>query len=189
MANGNTYVDNDADLVRRLQNGDQGAFERLFEKHRRGMLAYSEKLVGERSLAEDIVQDCFVEFVEKIEGINAERGASGWLYRVARNRSIDILRRRKFEISRREGSQDNGHAGDGVVENNPADGLMEKEMKANAQTLLDTLPQKERDLLLLRFFGGLSFREIADVLRRPLGTVLWQVQRSLRKLREIADEL
>ncbi|MDD4871447.1 MAG: RNA polymerase sigma factor [Kiritimatiellae bacterium] len=187
--NGNVYVDNEPDLIRRLQDGDIEAFDRLFEQHRRGMLVYVEGMVGDRSHAEDIVQDCFVEFVEKIGRINPEKGASGWLYRVARNRAIDVLRRRKFEINQKEWSWGEKLKGNGAIEKNPAIDLMEKEREIDVQRLLGSLPSKERDLLLLRFYSGLSFREIADILRRPLGTVLWQAHRSLKKLKEIAGEM
>jgi len=178
-------VDNEAELIKQFQGGDIKAFDRLFDHYCMGLLAYVKGMVGDKSLAEDIVQDCFVELVEKIDRLNPDKGLSGWIYRVARNRTIDVMRRRKFEVS----GEDCITNGQGETQPGPRDCLVEKEREINAKELLGTLPENERTLLMLRYYSGLSFREIAEVLRRPLGTVLWQARRSLRKMRDIADEM
>ena len=179
-------VESENSLVRRLQNGEMDAFDALFEKFRRKLLAYVRGLVGDVQQSEDIVQETFVELARKIQKIRPEKGVGPWLYRVARNRAIDLLRHRKFEVlpgddyfgeQRRNVVSDAGNA--------PDERLMAREQQLEVQKMLASLPQKERDLLMLRFYGDLSFAEIAKVVRRPLGTVLWQVRRSLAKLREM----
>ena len=174
----------EAKLVRRLQSGDMAAFDTLFEKHRKGILAYVSGITGDRNLAEDITQDCFVELVRKINRIDPRRGVSAWLYRVARNRSVDVLRHRKHEhlpgdlLRGIEAGGSRDRDGD-----RPDRQLERKEEIERIQTVLQKLPLKDRELLLLRFYGDLTFREIAVTLRRPLGTVLWQARRSLGKLK------
>jgi RNA polymerase sigma-70 factor (ECF subfamily) len=175
----------DASLVRRLQAGEMAAFDALFERFRRKLLAYVLGLLHDRGQAEDVVQESFVELVTKIRKIDADRGVSPWLYRVARNRAIDLLRHRRFEVLPGDDYLAETVADDDSREvAAPNSRIMARERKAEVAALLGTLPDKERDLLMLRFYGDLTFAEIAQVVRRPLGTVLWQVNSSLKKLRK-----
>jgi RNA polymerase sigma-70 factor (ECF subfamily) len=173
-------------LVERLKAGDTAAFDALFEKHRNGLLAYVAGLTRDRHLAEDIVQESFVRMARQAARLRPEQGAGGWLYRVARNQAIDAIRRRRFETTEPEGSDDAAPARETQDPSavTPADALAAREREAEVRALLDALPAGERDVLLLRFFGDMTFREAAGVLRRPLGTVLWQAQRALGRMRE-----
>jgi len=179
--------ESECSLIERLQQGELAAFDGLFVRYRRPLLAYVTMVLKDANLAEDVVQECFVALVRGIDRIDARRGASAWLYRVARNRSIDVLRRRQREVPRDTADpgatltvQDRGSA--------PDRALLEKERSAELHAALAGLPDKERDLLALHYFGGLTFREAAQVLGRPLGTVLWQARRSVHKLRLLIDE-
>jgi len=178
-------------LIRGMQDGDCHAFEAIFEKYRRSVLAYVAALVRDVSLAEDIVQETFVELVRRLQDIDPEKGVSGWLYRVARNKAIDLMRRRKHEVQTdidgvngREAVRSSGESRD------PAGEVVRRELVAGVRRALAALSVKERDLLMLRFYGGLTFKEISRIVRRPLGTVLWQVRRSVGKMRtQLQDEL
>jgi len=175
----------DASLVRKLQAGEMAAFDALFERFRKKLLAYVLGLLHDREQAEDVVQEAFVELVTKVRKIDANRGVSAWLYRVARNRAIDVLRHRKFQVLPGDDYLAKTVSESGSHEVPTPDGeLVAKERKLEVTGMLQELPAKERDLLVLRFYGDLSFAEIAQVVRRPLGTVLWQVNRSLKKLRK-----
>jgi len=177
----------DADLVRRLQAGDVSAFDEIFARHRGGLLAFLEGLSGDRGMAEDVAQESFVELAKHIRRINPEQGVSGWLYRTARNRAIDMLRRRKrvrlpgqsFFRSLGALADDRGA---------PWERMQRREAAGRVLSLLDTLPLREREVLAMRFLSDLKFREVAQALGRPLGTVLWQARRGLRRLREAYDE-
>lgn len=175
----------DAELVRRAQKGDTGAFEALFERHRRGLLAYVNGMTKDLQAAEDIVQDVFVRLARRLDTINPRRGASPWLYRVARNRAVDHLRKRAPEVLPGEEALREwlGRAGG----DNPANALLRTEAVALVREALLSMEPGDRDVLMLRFFGGLRFREIAAVLKRPMGTVLWQSRRSLEKLRRLVE--
>jgi len=171
--------ESDSSLIKRLQRGDKAAFDVLFEKHRRGILAYLLQMSGDRGLAEDVTQECFIELVRRIESIDRRRGAKGWLYRVARNRMVDILRHRGHESLRGREYFVDAPGSDG----GPEAGLVSRDRKARVLQALKTLPERERDVIMLRFYGELTFKEIARAVRRPLGTVLWQGRNGLHKLR------
>lgn len=178
-------VESDKSLLERLKNGGTEAFDALFEKYRRGLFAYARGMVGDAGLAEDIVQECFLELVRNVGRIDPERGAGGWLYRVARNRALDVLRARRSGMEAATGSSVDGKAASEPADPapTPVEAALERERAENVKTALNMLPPKERDLLFLRFFGDLKFSEIAQLRRRPLGTVLWQATRSLEKIR------
>ncbi|MEI6807601.1 MAG: sigma-70 family RNA polymerase sigma factor [bacterium] len=183
-------IEEDAGLLRRLQNGETAAFDVIFEKHRRGVFSYVRGMVNDNGLAEDIVQECFLELVKNIARIKPEQGAGGWLYRVARNRAIDVLRARKnwFDSDKTE-LADKRPAEELADERpTPSENAVAREREANVRMALEMLPPKERDILLLRYFGDLKFNDIAKLRRRPLGTVLWQATRSLEKIRLLLTE-
>lgn len=177
-------IEEDTGLLKRLQSGETAAFDVLFEKHRRGLFSYVRGMVNDTGLSEDIVQDCFLELVKNIERIRPEQGAGGWLYRVARNRAIDVLRAGK-NWSGGDKTEPDGRTVEEQADAGPTprENAVARERAMNVRMALEMLPPKERDLLLLRYFGDLKFNEIARLRRRPLGTVLWQATRSLEKIR------
>ena len=185
MCEDNHDQEPESSLARRLQAGDSEAFNALFERHRKGLLAYVAGLVRNVPLAEDVVQDAFLQLARKASGIDPRKGARAWLYRVARNRAFDRLRHARFEILPGDDYfQKRDQDADAPSSASPADNLVRRERADLVRSALDALPARERELLLLRFHGGLSFKEIAATVRRPISTVLWQVRRTLKKMRK-----
>jgi RNA polymerase sigma-70 factor (ECF subfamily) len=178
----------ESELVRGLQAGDLAAFDELFRRHRRGLLAYAVGLLGDRALAEDVVQDSFVRLARSADRIDPARGARPWLYRVAHNRAVDLLRRRRREPPASDADLATLAAEAVAADPSPADGLIGAETRRRVRAALDRLPEKEREVLLMRFYGELTFQEAARVARRPLGTMLWRASRALQRLREMMGE-
>jgi RNA polymerase sigma-70 factor (ECF subfamily) len=177
-------MDSDAILVNRLKNGEQEAFNIIFDRYRRGILTYVEQIARSRSLAEDVVQETFLELVRRIDRIDPEKSLSGWLYRVARNRAIDVMRRAGREVPA-ENFDKTAREEDMATVSMPYDEMQSKEENRHLVTALGRIDDRLREVLLLRYHGNLAFREIAATLRRPIGTVLWQAKRGIEKLREI----
>ncbi len=171
----------ETELIRRLQRGDLLAFDLIFGKYRRQILAYVSGLIMDRAGAEDITQSCFIELARNIEKIDPKKGVSGWLYRVARNKSIDYLRKRNREtVTDRAGYAE-------MIWKDPAFEADRSERFERLGKALAGLDAEERDILSLRFFGDLKFREIASVVGKPLGTVLWRSRKALEKMRQELD--
>ncbi|MDP6522718.1 MAG: sigma-70 family RNA polymerase sigma factor [Kiritimatiellia bacterium] len=178
----------EARLIERFQKGDQEAFDAIFALYRRRLLAYVRVLVHDRGLAEDIVQDTFVRLARHIAGIKPSRGVSSWIFRVAKNRAIDVIRHRKFETPTEDAILERSvNAGGGGTAMLPSDAMIGKERRAEVVSALDSLPESERNVLVLRFYGDLTFKEISGVVERPIGTVLWQAHRGIRRLRKLLD--
>lgn len=177
----------DRELLLRLRDGEIGSFDAIFEKYRRGILAYVMGITHDRQLSEDITQECFVQLVKHRDRVDPKRGMNGWLYRVARNRAIDLVRHRKFEVPT-EDTVLTRHAEEEGLAPAPHIALAAKEARGEMQVALQKLSESERELLMLRFYGDLTFKEIARIVKRPLGTVLWKSRRALEKLRNEMKE-
>lgn len=178
----------DADLIRSLQAGEIGAFDEFFARHRRRILAYAIGLLNDRALAEDVVQETFVAFVKHLEHIEPERGAVTWLFRVARNRAIDVMRKRRHEFLTEE-AHVHADKEPAMPTALPDSALLRNETRDEVLDAVRALPDRERDVLLLHYFGELKFREVAKTLKRPLGTVLWQARRGVTQLRSTIGHL
>jgi RNA polymerase sigma-70 factor (ECF subfamily) len=174
----------DAELLEDVAGGDRLAFEELHRRYARSVLGIALRRIGDRGRAEDATQDTFASIWRSASRFDPERGeATSWLYTVARNAIVDGLRRR------REPPVD--EAPDVAAPGPGPDDVAEQGWVAwRVHRALETLPEQERSLVELAYWGGLSQSEIADYLSIPLGTVKTRTRSALRRLAdELEDEL
>lgn len=170
-------ADEDRALILGLKRGDMPSFEAIFEKYRRSVFAYVRGMIGDQALAEDCVQEVFLELVKNADRLDAARGVKGWLFRVARNRAVDMIRRHSREAE--AGCGDDG--GEGRVAA-PDEELIKKEGRAGLMEAIAGLKEDEREIVMMRFFGGLTFAESEQISGVPLNTLIWRCRRALQKL-------
>lgn len=173
---------NESGLIRSLQAGKIDAFDALFAKHSKRLYVYVLTMIRDRAMAEEIVQDCFLELIRHANTIKPSMGVGAWLTRVARNRVVDVIRQREYEASRivsMEVYPDTVNLAGAVT---PRDEAIAHEKEQMVLKALNILPYAEREVIVMRYYSGLKFQEIARVLRRPLGTILWQARKALEKL-------
>jgi RNA polymerase sigma-70 factor (ECF subfamily) len=177
----------DADLLRRIGEGDVGAVAALYDRYAPSMLAIAVRIVRDRTEAEDVVHDSFVLVGERAGQYVAERGSvAAWLITLVRNLSID--RRRRHE--RR------GAIARDVFAHEPAVADADPEVRALAanerervRLALARLPDVQRATLEIAFFEGLSYPEIAEREGVPLGTIKSRAARALAALRDALQEV
>jgi RNA polymerase sigma-70 factor (ECF subfamily) len=179
--------ENLAAWVARCRDGDSAAFELLFEAFRGPIYSYLARTTGDRHLAEDLLQDVFLRLVEHIGRYEESGRFEAWLFRIAANRVRDWARRRVRNewVGGMTGRDD---ADEPSVLDRPVDepvdeGLVRREELARLETAMSHLEREEREVLALRHYSELSFREIADITGCPMGTVLARSHRALLKLR------
>lgn len=174
------------DLVAALRTGDRSGVAELIDVHGKDLLNYLTALLGDRSVAEDAFQDVWVRVIERIHRFRPGRPFAPWLFRVARNRAFDVLRRERRRSPGRPGApaEDPGP----VV---PAHDPFDSRLAAGdlAGKVLAALPAAHREVLWLRFAAELSYEEIATVCRVPLGTVKSRLRRALTGGAEICRRL
>jgi RNA polymerase sigma-70 factor (ECF subfamily) len=170
-----------ADLLSRTALGDRAAFAQLYDATRAKLFAVSLRIVRERPLAEEALQDSFVSIWHHASDYARSKGApTTWMAAIVRNRSLDLVRR-----SRELPDVDDVLASQLVDES--AHPALDAEANAHARTLercLKELDAEQRQSIALAFFHGLTHSELAAHLHRPLGTVKTHVRRGLIKLRD-----
>ena len=179
-------------LVDRCRQGDGQAFETVFHMFRGPLYSYLARTTGDRHLAEDFLQDVFLRMVENLDRYEESGRFQAWLFRIAANRVRDWARRRSH-TERVGGAADRDSpagttAVDRPLEQSPETELVLNEQISQLEVGLASLEADEREVLILRHYSGLSFREIAGIMDAPLGTVLARSHRALLKLRERIGE-
>jgi RNA polymerase sigma-70 factor (ECF subfamily) len=172
----------DAELIARVRARDEGALAALYDRFGGLVLTVALRVVGERELAEEIMQDTFLRCWTGAETYRPDRGqVSSWLMRIARNRAIDVLRSRSHRARRNERT-----SLDAAGEASHPAGPDEAEAIATRQAVaaaLAALPKAQRRVVELAYYGGMSQSEIATQLGEPLGTVKSRTRAAMEQLR------
>jgi RNA polymerase sigma-70 factor (ECF subfamily) len=180
-------------LIEYRETCDQRAFSELVRRHQRGLRAYLHRRFKNETVAEDAVQTTFLRAHLNCRQFREGRRVRSWLYAIATNAAIDIVRRR----SRREAVSLNGpptySATDATAmldtlpddEPLPNERLMRGERHAECREAVTQLPERLRVVVELLYFRGVSYREAAEILSVPLGTLKSRLHDALIKLRVI----
>src|ERR1700692_846482 len=175
-------AEEDAMLLPRVQRGDEQAMASLYDRYGRLVYSVALRVLRDGAAAEDVLQEIFLQLWRNPGAFRAtgfrETGGSlgGWLTVVARNRSIDALRRRRPQEPVEE-----------VALATPCNLAEESErnlMMERARGLVGLLPQTQRKTLEMAFFDGLTHAEIAEMTGEPLGTVKTRIRSALLALRK-----
>jgi RNA polymerase sigma-70 factor (ECF subfamily) len=171
----------DGELIERIGAGDRSAFNLLYQRYARPIFALALRRLGDRGRAEDAVQEAFASVWRSAGTYRPERGAGAhWLYAVARNAIVDRGRaRREFPAEPAdEVSADPG----------PAERVESGWAAWRVHRAIGELPERERVVVELAYWGGLSQSEIANRLGVPLGTVKTRTRSALSRLADLLEE-
>jgi RNA polymerase sigma-70 factor (ECF subfamily) len=167
----------DAALLALVQRGDESSMASLFDRYSKVVYSVALRVLRDPASAEDVLQEVFMQIWRNPNGFIATRGSlGGWLAVVARNRSIDALRRKRPS----EQVDDMALASNYNLANEAErNSLMEK-----ARGVIRLLPLEQRKTLEMAFFDGLTHSEIAEMTGDPLGTVKTRIRSALTSLRK-----
>lgn len=170
----------DEALAQQLQNGDRTALSALVERHYDPLLGYLYRLArGDRALAQDLAQETFLRALRGISGYHSSRPFKAWLYAIATN----VARNHYNAADTRRA--DNPAEGQDFAADAEIDAHLIADAEAQAViAALDTLPDYQREVIVLSFYQSLSQQAIADVLEIPLGTVKSRLFNGVKRLRE-----
>ena len=171
--------------LHRAAEGDEDAWRIIVESYSGRVFGLIRSQCGNADLAEEITQSVFCTLAEKIVGYTESGRFESWLFRIAINRLRDEMRRRKRHARPVEEQKLIGMAGAIEVDQDEV-----ADRKQDAQALSEAmaqLPEADQRIVYLRHYGGLSFKQIADILDQPLGTVLARQHRALKKLRDLLE--
>ena len=174
-----TLQTDEIELVTQAQNGDRNAFSELVRTHSQGVLNVVYRMCGNQQLAEDAAQEAFIQAWMRLSSFRPKASFRSWLYRIAVNAAIDMLRKEKRILP-------NAVEDLNLVASNPSPEAMltsgeRAELVAKA---VATLPDASRTVLILREYEELSYNEIAETLEIPMGTVMSRLSYARKLLKE-----
>jgi RNA polymerase sigma-70 factor (ECF subfamily) len=169
----------ESELVIRAQGGDRNAFSELVCTHAQGVLNVIFRMCGNVQVAEDAAQETFIRAWSHLGSFRVDSSLRNWLYRIALNTATDMLRKEKRILP---GDMDDFQLAD--PQPGPEGIYLQEERTALVQAAIQSLPDASRAVLVLKEYEGLSYREIADALDIPLGTVMSRLNYARRVLKE-----
>ncbi|WP_409343382.1 RNA polymerase sigma factor SigW [Paenibacillus sp. MBLB4367] len=175
-------------LAKLSRNGDRRAFAELVDMYKDKLYHLAYRMLSQAHEAEDIVQETFLRVYTNLERYDENQKFSTWIYRIATNLCIDRLRKRKANYSL-DAEMPDGEGSDWYSllpsdEATPESELILSETQHNIRKAIDSLPEKYKSVVILRYLHDMSLQEIGDVLDMPVTTVKTRVHRGREFLRK-----
>jgi RNA polymerase sigma-70 factor (ECF subfamily) len=169
----------DEQLIERYRQGDRGSFRRLVERYHRELFHFLVRFAGNRTAAEDVFQETFLQVHQSASGFDVERRFRPWLFAIAANKARDAMRAqhrhptRPLQASVAPGEEESGQFMDFLSGEGPGPGetLEKDEMAERVRSTVMEMPSQLREILLLSYFDQFPYNQISDILGIPLGTV------------------
>jgi len=172
----------DEDLMQLVDDGEAQAFEVLFDRHADAAFSLAYRMCGRRAMAEDVVQEAFLGLWRSGARYDPARGSvRAWLLRTVHNRTIDAFRRSTVK-SGRDVHDDTAAEWLAAAELTDVE-VERREDIRHVRSALEGLPEEQRKVIELAYFGGFSHSQIAELLDLPAGTVKGRMRLALSKLR------
>jgi RNA polymerase sigma-70 factor (ECF subfamily) len=180
----------DQELLKAFKSGNERALEQIIYKYKDKVFSTIMFLVKDRALAEDIFQEVFIKVIKTLRAgkYNEEGKLSQWLLRVAYNLCIDHFRKvkRSPKMTAADGSEVIEYS---IISNNNAEkAMIQSEMCANVQYVIDQLSPNQKEVVVLRHFADLSFKEIAKMTNVSINTALGRMRYALANMRKFIEE-
>jgi RNA polymerase sigma factor (sigma-70 family) len=173
----------DRALVARVTEGDGGALEALYARYGRACYGLARRILADEQLAQDVVQEVFLTVWRDAHRFDAARGGfSTWLLSMTHHKAVDAVRREENHRKRRTTSE--------LLEDRELDGprvhdeVWSTLRRGRVREAMQTLPEPQKEALVLAYFGGYTQREIAGLTNTPLGTVKTRMLAGMRRLKD-----
>jgi RNA polymerase sigma factor (sigma-70 family) len=181
----------DYELIMRFIKGEESCFEDLIHRHKNKVFAYISLYIRDQALAEDIFQDTFLKVIQSVKsGRYYDNGKFvSWVMRIAHNLIIDHFRRQKqMNTVSNDDYESDIFNSKKFAENNIEDTMIKRQVQKDVRRMIAQLPDDQKEVVILRHYAGLSFKEIADITDVSINTALGRMRYALINLRKIMDE-
>jgi len=186
----NDRLISDQELVRQYIEGDHSSLEALIKKHQSKIFSYIMLIVKDRHLAEDIFQDTFIKVINtlKVGAYNEEGKFLPWVMRIAHNLIIDFFRK-----SKRMSMVENSEEYDifetlKIYDQTIEDKIIIEQIHHDVRMLIEYLPSEQKEVLKMRHYGDMSFKDIAEQTNVSINTALGRMRYALINLRKLVEE-
>jgi len=176
-------------LVAALRGGDGAAAEQLVRRYHEPLLRFLARATGSPQRAEELVQQTWLSVLQHLDQFRCSDPAASlsfraWLFRIAANKGHDLWRSQARERAAYEGLRWTGYDAAAPDASAAPDGAEQADRLRRA---IDALPEPQRQVVLMRYYGGLRFHEIAELLGCPLNTALGRMHKAMQKLRRALE--
>jgi RNA polymerase sigma-70 factor (ECF subfamily) len=181
----------DYELIMRFVKGEQSCFEQLIHRHKTKVFAYISLYIRDQALAEDIFQDTFLKVMQSVKtGKYADNGKFlSWVMRIAHNLIIDHFRRvKQMNTVSNDNYESDIFNSKRFAEDNVEDNMIKRQIQKDIRKMISLLPDDQREVVILRHYSGLSFKEIADLTGVSINTALGRMRYALINLRRTMEE-
>lgn len=181
----------DYELIQRFIKGEQSCIEHLIQRHKNKVYSYISLYIRDQALAEDLFQDTFMKVIQSVKaGKYYDNGKFlSWVMRIAHNLIIDHFRRVKQmnTVSNDDYESDifnSRKLSDATVE----DDMIKRQILKDVRKMISLLPEDQREVVILRHYAGLSFKEIAEITDVSINTALGRMRYALINMRKLMEE-
>ena len=181
----------DYELILRFIKGEQSCFEQLINRHKNKVFAYISLYIRDQSLAEDIFQDTFLKVIQSVKaGKYSDSGKFvSWVMRIAHNLIIDHFRRiKQMNTISNDNYESDLFNSKRFAEDNIEDDMIKRQIQKDVRKMISHLPDDQREVVILRHYASLSFKEIADITDVSINTALGRMRYALINMRKIMVE-
>ena len=187
----NAPMVSDQELISEYVSGNHTSLAKLVNRHKNKVFAYILMVVKDKQLADDIFQDTFIKVINTLRsGTYKEEGKFiQWVMRIAHNLIIDFFRKAK-RLPMLEKSNDGSDIFDNVriIEESIEDRMINDQIQEDIRNLIELLPREQREVLVMRHYSDLSFKEIAEQTDVSINTALGRMRYALINLRKMIDQ-
>ena len=181
----------DYELIMRFIKGEQSSFEKLIHRHKHKVFAYISLYIRDEALAEDIFQDTFLKVIQSVKaGKYSDNGKFiSWVMRIAHNLIIDHFRRiKQMNTISNDNYESDIFNSKRFAEDSIEDSMIKKQIHNDVRKMISNLPDDQKEVVILRHYAGLSFKEIADITDVSINTALGRMRYALINLRKLMEE-
>ncbi len=186
----NAQTISDQELIHLYLNGNEASLETLVKRHKKAIFTVIYMLVRDRALADDIFQETFIKIIQTIRkgSYNEEGKFLPWAARVARNLTIDYIRKMKRDVTITDSQGNDIFSYLRIAEESKEDVIIREQSERKVKELVKQLPEEQREVLIMRHWGNMSFQQIADATGVSINTALGRMRYALNNIRKMMEK-
>ena len=184
-------MSSDYELIKKFIKGEQSCFEQLIHRHKDKVYAYINLYIRDQALSEDIFQDTFLKVFQSVKaGKYYDNGKFlSWVMRIAHNLIIDHFRRTKqMNTLSNDNYESDLFNSKRFAEDNVEDDMIKNQIQKDVRKMIGYLPDDQREVVILRHYADLSFKEIAEITDVSINTALGRMRYALINMRKLMEE-
>ena len=181
----------DYELIQRFIKGEQSCFEQLIHRHKNKVFAYISLYIRNQALAEDLFQDTFMKVIQSVKaGKYYDNGKFlSWVMRIAHNLIIDHFRKiKQMNTVSNDDYESDIFNSKKLSEKTVEDDIIRRQIQKDVRKMISLLPEDQREVVILRHYAGLSFKEIAEITDVSINTALGRMRYALINMRKLMEE-